>query len=105
VIYGDHNKPPGRAPAGKGLLCLALMKSWCQRHHDDDDETLARLSVEWAGQLLNGPIDVRVVCYPDTASRTHPHQQGHTNRPPRSGSTGPGVAVTITVGGAGGRAR
>jgi oxygen-dependent protoporphyrinogen oxidase len=36
----EHNKAPGRAPAGKGLVSLYGMNEWSQRHMDADDETV-----------------------------------------------------------------
>jgi oxygen-dependent protoporphyrinogen oxidase len=56
-IYCDHNKAPGRAPAGKGLLSLAPMKAWCARHHDDDDDSLARAMVGAVDQFVPGTAD------------------------------------------------
>ena len=36
----EHNKAPGRAPAGKGLVTLYTMNEWTVAHGDEDDETL-----------------------------------------------------------------
>jgi oxygen-dependent protoporphyrinogen oxidase len=35
----EHNKAPGRAPEGKGLVSLYGMNEWSARHMDADDET------------------------------------------------------------------
>jgi protoporphyrinogen/coproporphyrinogen III oxidase len=53
----EHNKAPGRAPAGKGLLTLALTNDWCERHFDDDDDGLRRVSAEAADAFLPGVAD------------------------------------------------
>jgi protoporphyrinogen/coproporphyrinogen III oxidase len=53
----DHNKAPGRAPAGKGLITLTWTNDWCERHYDDDDHALSRASVEAADRLLPGVAD------------------------------------------------
>lgn len=57
AIGCDHNKAPGRAPAGKGLLTLALMTDWCERHHDDDDDALTEASLAAVEQFLPGTSD------------------------------------------------
>ena len=36
----EHNKCPGRAPEGKGLVCLLTMCEWAEAHWDEDDETI-----------------------------------------------------------------
>jgi oxygen-dependent protoporphyrinogen oxidase len=53
----DHLKGPGRAPQGKGIVTLTLTNDWCERHYDDDDETLKRLALEAAEPLLPGTLD------------------------------------------------
>jgi oxygen-dependent protoporphyrinogen oxidase len=40
AIILEHNKAPGRAPAGKGLVTLFTMNEWAAAHMDQDDETL-----------------------------------------------------------------
>ena len=50
----DHNKAPGRVPAGKGLLTLTLTNEWCERHFDDDDDRLSAVSVEAAEAFMPG---------------------------------------------------
>jgi protoporphyrinogen/coproporphyrinogen III oxidase len=49
----DHNKAPGRAPAGKGLLSLTLTNDWCEKHWHDDDQ-LSKASVEAAETVIPG---------------------------------------------------
>ncbi len=42
AIILEHNKAPGRAPAGKGLVSLFMMNQWAVDHMDaTDDEILA----------------------------------------------------------------
>jgi protoporphyrinogen/coproporphyrinogen III oxidase len=53
----DHNKAPGRAPHGKGLLTLTLMNDWCERHFDDDDDALRAVSAEAVDTLIPGAAD------------------------------------------------
>ena len=53
-IVCDHNKAPGRAPEGKGLLTLALSNPWCERHWTDDDESLVTASMEALEQFMPG---------------------------------------------------
>ncbi len=53
----DHNKAPGRAPAGKGLLTLTLMNDWCERHFDDDDDALRGICAEAIDTFLPGACD------------------------------------------------
>ncbi|MCX2930039.1 FAD-dependent oxidoreductase [Mycobacterium sp. CVI_P3] len=40
-ILFDHHKAPGRAPANKGLLTLALLDSWSEDHRDDHDDEIS----------------------------------------------------------------
>ncbi len=53
-IVCDHNKAPGRTPAGKGLLTLALSEPWCEEHTDDDDESLIDTSIEAVERFMPG---------------------------------------------------
>jgi protoporphyrinogen/coproporphyrinogen III oxidase len=36
----DHHKAPGRAPAGKALLTVAVLDSWSAAHWDDPDDQI-----------------------------------------------------------------
>lgn len=50
--YANFHLLPGRAPAGKGLLRLALRTSWSQRHWDKpDDEVAAAAAVALRGLM------------------------------------------------------
>jgi oxygen-dependent protoporphyrinogen oxidase len=40
AIIVEHNKAPGRAPAGKGLVTLYTLNEWAVRHMSDDDDTV-----------------------------------------------------------------
>ncbi|WP_354698553.1 Renalase [Paraconexibacter sp. AEG42_29] len=57
AIGFDHNKAPGRAPAGKGLLTATLTTDWCERHVDDHDDSLSAIAVEAADSFLPGTAD------------------------------------------------
>jgi oxygen-dependent protoporphyrinogen oxidase len=40
AVILEHNKAPGRAPAGKGLVTLFTMNEWAVAHMEEDDDTL-----------------------------------------------------------------
>jgi protoporphyrinogen/coproporphyrinogen III oxidase len=40
AIILEHNKAPGRAPAGKGLVSLFMMNQWAVDHMDATDEQI-----------------------------------------------------------------
>jgi len=48
----EHNKAPGRAPAGRGMVTTYWMRDWSTRRWDDDDDRLARDAVAAAGKVL-----------------------------------------------------
>lgn len=53
----EHNKAPGRAPEGKGLVCLLTMCEWAERLiHEDDDAVLAKTTAA-AEKLMPGFSD------------------------------------------------
>jgi protoporphyrinogen/coproporphyrinogen III oxidase len=56
-IVCDHNKAPGRAPHGKGLLTLALSNPWCERHWEEDDESVITASMEALERFMPGSRD------------------------------------------------
>jgi oxygen-dependent protoporphyrinogen oxidase len=53
----EHNKAPGRAPAGKGLVCLLTMAEWAETLFDEDDETVTRKVTQAAEKLMPGFSD------------------------------------------------
>lgn len=53
-IMLDHEKAPDRAPAGKGLLSVAVLDSWSEQHWDTDDTLLADLVLDGVEQILPG---------------------------------------------------
>lgn len=53
----EHNKAPGRAPEGKGLLCFLTMHEWAEEHFEDDDDTLRRLILISAEKIMPGISD------------------------------------------------
>jgi oxygen-dependent protoporphyrinogen oxidase len=56
-IVCDHNKAPGRAPPGKGLLTLAPTNPWCEAHSGDDDDALAAAGLEAVERFMPGTTD------------------------------------------------
>ncbi|BBY80196.1 FAD-dependent oxidoreductase [Mycolicibacterium pulveris] len=46
AVIADHNKAPGRAPAGKGLISVLLSPSYLNRTDDKDDEYLLEHALE-----------------------------------------------------------
>lgn len=53
----EHNKAPGRAPDGKGLLCFLSMTEWAQKLIDEDDETIQRKILTAAEKIMPGISD------------------------------------------------
>jgi oxygen-dependent protoporphyrinogen oxidase len=53
----EHNKAPGRAPEGKGLLNSLWLTDWYERHSHLDDEGVARESIKGLNLLLPGIED------------------------------------------------
>lgn len=56
-IMLDHHKGPGRAPAGKGLLTVAVLDSWSAEHWDDDDDRIRETILPAMEQILPGTTD------------------------------------------------
>jgi oxygen-dependent protoporphyrinogen oxidase len=53
----EHNKAPGRAPEGKGLVCLMTMCEWAEAIWDEDDDTVLRKVTGAAEKLMPGFSD------------------------------------------------
>jgi protoporphyrinogen/coproporphyrinogen III oxidase len=53
----EHNKAPGRAPAGKGLLNSYWLTRWYERHADCDDERIAALTAHGLSMIVPGIED------------------------------------------------
>jgi protoporphyrinogen/coproporphyrinogen III oxidase len=53
----EHNKAPGRAPEGKGLVCLMTMCEWAEAIWDDDDDTVLGKVTHAAEKLMPGFSD------------------------------------------------
>jgi oxygen-dependent protoporphyrinogen oxidase len=53
----EHNKAPGRAPEGKGLLCLLAMAEWSEVLIHEDDDTVVREMSQAAEKLMPGFSD------------------------------------------------
>ncbi|MGH9035819.1 MAG: protoporphyrinogen/coproporphyrinogen oxidase [Acidimicrobiia bacterium] len=54
VITLDHNKAPGRAPAGKGLLGLYTASEWARQLSSEDDDVVVKEVVDAAERVLPG---------------------------------------------------
>ncbi|MCV7408336.1 hypothetical protein AWC05_04775 [Mycobacterium florentinum] len=57
AIIAEHNKAPGRAPAGKGLIGLYSMNEWAVEHADDDDDAVLAGLLRDAEPLMPGVAD------------------------------------------------
>lgn len=53
----DHHKAPGRAPRGKGLLTLAPLTGWSERHWDETDAQISDALLEALDTVLPGVAD------------------------------------------------
>jgi oxygen-dependent protoporphyrinogen oxidase len=53
----EHNKAPGRAPEGKGLLGLMTMCEWAEEIWEEDDDTVTRKVFHATEKLLPGFSD------------------------------------------------
>jgi oxygen-dependent protoporphyrinogen oxidase len=62
VTFFEHNKAPGRAPAGKGLLSTYFGGGWAARHWDLDDEQVIAVARRTAAgvfpDLLGDPDNI-----------------------------------------------
>jgi len=52
AIIVEHNKAPGRAPAGKGLVTLYMMNEWARKHWDADDDTVLKAALVEAEKVI-----------------------------------------------------
>ena len=57
AIVLDHNKAPGRTPAGKGMASLYAMSSWSENLLTMDDEQVVKLSLAAGEQVMPGLAD------------------------------------------------
>ena len=57
LIFFEHNKAPGRAPAGKGLLGTFWHRRFTQAHWDLDDDKVAAVARERLDRALPGVVD------------------------------------------------
>lgn len=53
----EHNKAPGRAPEGHGLIGFLSMTEWAQRLIEEDDETVQREYLTAAEKIMPGIAD------------------------------------------------
>jgi oxygen-dependent protoporphyrinogen oxidase len=56
-IMLDHHKAPGRAPADKGLLSVAVLDSWSAEHWEDSDDRIRHAILAALEQILPGTTD------------------------------------------------
>lgn len=54
AIVMEHNKAPGRVPAGKGMASLYAMSDWSEKLIQMDDASIVRLMTEAAEKLVPG---------------------------------------------------
>ncbi|MCV7177052.1 protoporphyrinogen/coproporphyrinogen oxidase [Mycolicibacterium sphagni] len=54
AVVLEHNKTPGRAPAGRGLVSLFLMNQWTLDHMDCTDEEILAAVLPQAEKVLPG---------------------------------------------------
>lgn len=54
AIILEHNKVPGRAPAGKGLVSLFMMNQWAIDHMDATDDEILADALREAEKVLPG---------------------------------------------------
>ncbi|MCX2930060.1 FAD-dependent oxidoreductase [Mycobacterium sp. CVI_P3] len=54
AVIADHNKAPGRAPAGKGLISVLLSPAYLDRTDDKDDEYLLDHALERVAYYYGG---------------------------------------------------
>jgi oxygen-dependent protoporphyrinogen oxidase len=52
AIIVEHNKAPGRAPAGKGLVTLYTLNEWAVRHMSDDDDSVLEAILPEAEKVI-----------------------------------------------------
>lgn len=48
----DHNKAPGRAPAGKGLITTWWRQSWSEKHWDSSDDEVVAAAIPTVAKIL-----------------------------------------------------
>ncbi len=53
----EHNKAPGRAPEGKGLLAMLTMTEWAEQLIHEDDETVRRKILMAMEKIIPGLSD------------------------------------------------
>ena len=57
AIVLDHNKAPGRTPAGKGMASLYAMSSWSEKLITMGDDEIVRLTTAAAEHVMPGIAD------------------------------------------------
>ncbi|MEU6201536.1 FAD-dependent oxidoreductase [Streptomyces sp. NPDC047061] len=65
VWINDHNRAPGRAPAGKGLMTFSWRDQWCAEHWDQDDDSVvesALAEISGVGILKGFAEQVEMTC-------------------------------------------
>jgi protoporphyrinogen oxidase len=57
TIVFDHNKAPGRAPAGKGVLSFFMSEEWATNNYDISDEDTVKIILDKAAQFVGNIAD------------------------------------------------
>ena len=57
VSFFEHNKVPGRAPQGKGLITSYFLQDWCDRHRDLGDDQVTRVAGEQVARAFPRMLD------------------------------------------------
>lgn len=63
VAFLEHNKVPGRAPEGKGLITAYFLQDWCKQHWELDDGVVAGLAEEVLNKAYPGFLDSTEMTY------------------------------------------
>ena len=57
VTFLEHNKVPGRAPKGKGLITSYFRQNWCKNHWQKDDKTVLEIAEATISNAYPGYLD------------------------------------------------
>lgn len=63
VVILDHNKAPGRVPAGAGMVTVYWHRDWAAKYWDSDDESVVPRAIEAAARVLPDIADHVVAGY------------------------------------------
>jgi oxygen-dependent protoporphyrinogen oxidase len=95
----EHNKAPGRAPDGKGLVCLMSMTEWAQTLIHEDDDTVLREMTRAAEKLMPGFSDdidfVQINRWPECIIYSRPGLYTELGRFIARRAAGPGSRIKL----------